>query len=163
MYNKMETNIHTYLSLWLTPSLAFKELVKHSLKIFRTEPYILLWVLTTLYHRPNTQHKQRNNIFMSFLMSTKQLCLKCFWSYPKRLRNDLKAGKRTSATASLRDSRNSLSGTVHWHCLWWSSSNWELKVLNLSFTDALDIFEFSIGPLPLDWTVRHCKICRRKY
>lgn len=51
--------------------------------------------------------------------------------YPKRLINDLYAGNKTSATASLKDSLNSESGTVHWDCLWWSSSNWPLKSFNL--------------------------------
>ena len=35
------------------------------------------------------------------------------------------------ATASLRDSRNSVSGAVHWDCFWWSSSNCVLNILNL--------------------------------
>lgn len=123
MYNKNGNNqiINFFLSLGLTPSLAFEELVKHSLKIFRSEPYVLLWVLTTFYHRPETHHKQSNNIYL--LLDTKPhklICLTVYknCTYPKRLRKDLNAGKRTSATASLRDSRNSLSGTVHWHCLW---------------------------------------------
>lgn len=80
---------------------------------------------------------------------------------------DLYAGRRTSATASLKDSLNSLSGTVHWDCLWWISSNWMLKVLNLSFTIALEIPMLlpspPIEPLlpdePSPWTERHCRIC----
>lgn len=34
-------------------------------------------------------------------------------TYPKRFTKDLYAGNKTSATASLSDSRNSVSGTVH--------------------------------------------------
>lgn len=55
-------------------------------------------------------------------------------TYPKRFTKDLYAGNRTSATASLRDSRSSWSGTVHWDCFWWSSSNCILKALNLMMT-----------------------------
>lgn len=65
MYKRKETsNQYMFLSLGLTPSLAFKELVKHSLKIFRSEPYVLLWILTTFYHGPVRQHQQSNNIFI---------------------------------------------------------------------------------------------------
>lgn len=34
-------------------------------------------------------------------------------TYPNRLMKDRYAGSKTSATASLRDSRSSVSGTVH--------------------------------------------------
>lgn len=34
-------------------------------------------------------------------------------THPKRFRKDLYAGSKTSATESLRDSRNSVSGTAH--------------------------------------------------
>lgn len=90
--------------------------------------------------------------------------------YPKRLAKDLYAGNRPSATASLKDSRNSLSGTVHWDCLWWISSNNMLKVLNLSFTADLEIpvlllttspvnEEFPAGEAP--WTESVCRICSK--
>lgn len=53
------------------------------------------------------------------------------FTYPNRLMKDRYAGSKTSATASLRDSLSSVSGTVHWDCLWWRSSNWILNVFNL--------------------------------
>lgn len=86
----------------------------------------------------------------------------CMFTYPKRRRKDLYAGSRTSATASLKDSRNSLSGTVHWDCLWWISSNSVLNVLNLSFTIALDtpaVLLLSVADWA-PWIVRHCRICQ---
>ena len=164
---KKRCNIN-YLPLLFIPGLALKKFTQHAFKIFGGVSYVLLRVLPILDHRPVIQthlhKKNREEEKKESLVKTG--CKKYEETCPKRLRKDLKAGKTTSATASLRDSRNSLSGTVHWDCLWWSSSNWLLKVLNLSFTEALEtplpLPSPPTGPPPPDglepWTVRHWRI-----